>query len=140
VNGEKREFESIGDADLVVNVAQIILYDLLGGSELIRDLFVLEALNDERDDLEFLGRETIADTGSDEVIAFRSCGDWSAGIVQIALAVGNGAYATEEVIAGDGAEGDAVDSDAGVALDVLAIFGDHDHPGLELISDRDDGL
>ena len=78
MNGEKREFESIGDADLVVNVAQIILYDLLGGSKLIRDLFVLEALNDERNDLEFLGCKTIADARSDEVIAFWGDGDRAA--------------------------------------------------------------
>src|SRR5437879_7781083 len=34
VDGEQRQFQPVGDADLVIHVAQIILNDLLGRAEL----------------------------------------------------------------------------------------------------------
>src|SRR5437899_10494499 len=46
VNGKQREFEAVGNADLVVHVPQIILNHLLRGSKLNCDFLVLEALDD----------------------------------------------------------------------------------------------
>src|SRR3954452_20902522 len=50
VDGEERQFQTVGDADLVVHVAQVIFYNLLGGSQLRRDFFVLVALHDQGND------------------------------------------------------------------------------------------
>ena len=40
VDGKQRQFQPIGDADLVVYVAEIVLDHLLGGAELLGDLLV----------------------------------------------------------------------------------------------------
>src|SRR5438552_9503660 len=39
VDGEQRQIETVGDADLVIHVAQIIYNDLLGCDELSGELF-----------------------------------------------------------------------------------------------------
>jgi len=54
VDGEERQFQPVGDTDFVIHVAQIILDDLLGRSQLRRDFFVLVALNDQRNDFVIL--------------------------------------------------------------------------------------
>jgi hypothetical protein len=50
VDGKERKFKAIRNADLVVNVAQVVLDDLLCRSELSGDLLVLVALHDQRND------------------------------------------------------------------------------------------
>ncbi len=50
------ELKPIGDTQLVVDLAQIVLDDLLGGAELERDLLIALALRDAGDDRRFLGR------------------------------------------------------------------------------------
>src|SRR5437016_3928164 len=47
MDGEQRQFQPVRNADLVIDVAQVILDHLLGGSQLRCDLFVLVALNDQ---------------------------------------------------------------------------------------------
>ena len=68
MQSEKRQLEPVGDADLVVDVAQIILDDLLGSPQLQSDLFVLETLNDQRHDAQFFRRQAIANARSDKVV------------------------------------------------------------------------
>src|ERR1700693_6405943 len=53
----KREFEPVGDAQLVIHLAQVVLHDLLGRAHANRNLFVLHALGDAGNDQGFLGRE-----------------------------------------------------------------------------------
>ena len=65
VDGEEGEFEAVGDAGLVVDAAQVVLDDLFLGAELVGDVFVLAALNDECDDLHLFGGEAVADAGAD---------------------------------------------------------------------------
>src|SRR5258705_6327378 len=50
VDREQRQLQTVGDADLVIDVAQVVLDDLLGGAELGGDFFILVSLNDERND------------------------------------------------------------------------------------------
>ena len=40
----QRQFQSVGDAKLVVDLAQVILDDLFGGAHFLGDIFVLETL------------------------------------------------------------------------------------------------
>jgi hypothetical protein len=47
----ERKFESIGNADLVINLIQVVLDDLLGGTELMGYLLVAHAQRDAGDDL-----------------------------------------------------------------------------------------
>ena len=51
----ERQFQTIGDAELVVDLAQVILDDLLGRANLVRDFFIAHAAGDARDDGKFLG-------------------------------------------------------------------------------------
>ena len=53
----EREFQTIGNAEFVIDFAQIILYYLFGGSYANGNFFVLHALRDARNDQRFLGRE-----------------------------------------------------------------------------------
>ncbi len=71
MNGEKRKFKAVGDADLVVNIAQIIFHHLLGSPKKGGDLFVFEALYDEGDNLQLLGCKAVTYTGADEIIGLR---------------------------------------------------------------------
>src|SRR5438067_1193082 len=54
VNGEERQLQAIGDANLVVNVAQVVLDDLLGGAEMVGNLFILVALDDVGNDAQIV--------------------------------------------------------------------------------------
>src|SRR5579863_9105671 len=51
------EFQTIGDTQLVINLAQIILYDLLGRAHADGDFFILHALGYAGNDQRFFGRE-----------------------------------------------------------------------------------
>ncbi len=53
----EREFESVGDAQLVVYLAQVVLHDLLGRPYANGDFFVLHALGNTGNDQSFLGRK-----------------------------------------------------------------------------------
>ena len=50
VNGVQRQFEAVGDAELVEDVVQVVLNGLLGDEELFADFLVAEALRDELHD------------------------------------------------------------------------------------------
>lgn len=47
---EEGKFESVGDTQLVINLAQIIFHDLFGRAYAYRNLFVLHSLRDAGDD------------------------------------------------------------------------------------------
>jgi hypothetical protein len=53
VNGVESEFESIGDAKLVEDIVQVILYGLLADEKFFADFLVAEALGDELNDFFF---------------------------------------------------------------------------------------
>src|SRR6266481_7426764 len=53
VDGVQREFEAVGDAELVENVVEMILDGLLGDEKFFADFFVAESLGDELHDFFF---------------------------------------------------------------------------------------
>ena len=71
MDGEQRKFQAVGDTDLVVNIAQVVLNDLLGGAEKSGDFLVLESLHDEGDDLQFLGSKAVTNPGADKIVGVR---------------------------------------------------------------------
>ena len=46
----ERQFEAVGNADLVKDVAQVIFYGVLADEKLFADFFVLKALSDKLND------------------------------------------------------------------------------------------
>src|SRR5271165_2841555 len=55
VDREQRQLKPVRDPGLVVDAAQIVLYDLFSRSQSQADFFVLVALNDQRNDLHLFG-------------------------------------------------------------------------------------
>src|SRR5580700_8346113 len=68
MDGEEREFETIADAGLVVDGAQVIFDDLLSGLEAHGDLAIFATLDDERDDTHFSRCEAVADARAYEIV------------------------------------------------------------------------
>jgi hypothetical protein len=66
VQAVEGQLEAVADAELVVDFAQVVLDDLLGGAELEGDLFVALALGDAGDNGHFLGREAGLAARADE--------------------------------------------------------------------------
>lgn len=54
VEAVQGKLQAIGDAELVVDLAEVVLDDLFGGADLVRDLFVAHAAGDAADDGQFL--------------------------------------------------------------------------------------
>ena len=54
VQAIERQFEAIGDAKLVIDLAQVIFDDLLRGPKLVGNLLVALALSDTGDDRQLL--------------------------------------------------------------------------------------
>src|ERR1017187_3044711 len=48
----ERQFEAVGDAELVKNVVKVILYGIVADEELFADSLVLKALSDELDNFQ----------------------------------------------------------------------------------------
>src|ERR1019366_8020054 len=57
IQAVEREFQTVGDSQLVVNLAEIILDHLLGGAHAQGNLFVLHPLGNAGDDERLLGGE-----------------------------------------------------------------------------------
>src|ERR1700733_9101714 len=66
VQAIKREFKPVRDAKLVIDLAQVILDDLLGGAQLESNLLISLALRDAGDDRHFLRRKAGLIAGADE--------------------------------------------------------------------------
>ena len=138
VDGEQRQFQAIGDAGLVVDAAQVILDDLLGGAEADGDLLVLAALDDKGDDLQFLGSEAVANAGTDGVLV--EAGSLHACRADIAIPLSDVANAIDESWAGDIAVSGAVDAGGKPRLNGLAVLGNDDAAAAGGENARDEGL
>jgi len=53
VDGVKREFQAVGDAQLIEDVVQMVLHRLLADKHLLGHFFVLETLRHQGDDFAF---------------------------------------------------------------------------------------
>ena len=53
MDGKQRQLKPVGNSDLVVHVAQVVLDHLFRGSELGGDFFILIALHDQGDNAQF---------------------------------------------------------------------------------------
>lgn len=67
VNGKQCKLQSIGDPGLVVDVAQIVLDNLLGRRQAHGDFLILTALQYQSDYLHFSGSEAITGAGADAI-------------------------------------------------------------------------
>ena len=129
VNGEQRKLKTIGDTDLVVDIAQIVLDHLLGGAEFGGDFLVLITLHDQGNDTQFLLREAVDDAGTDHVVLADFDGN---GIVlDPGVTARNGAHAIEQVRSGHVAEDNTVSTGAEIAGRIFARFRNHDEPAFD---------
>ncbi len=101
----------------------------LGGNFL-----VLVALNDERDDAQFLGRQAVADSQSDHIVFGQFTGHGH--ILHPVFATRDFAHAIDERWAGDIAIHDAMGACCHVALRALAGIGEDDNAGFILVGRR----
>ena len=131
MNREKRELEAIGDADLVIDVPEVVLNHLLGSSKLRRNFFVLESLNDEGNDAQLFGSEAIANAGADDVVLGGFGG--GSGVLHPGFAARDFAYAFNQRRAAHVAEDYAADAELQVLRAVVAAFDDDDQARLDLL-------
>ena len=96
---EQCQFEPVRNSDLVVNVAQIILDDLLRRAQLRSDFFVLVSLDDERDDAELFRCQAVADAQSDHIVFGEFA--WDSDILHPSFAPRDFAHAIYQRSAGD---------------------------------------
>jgi hypothetical protein len=136
VDGEEGEFEAVGDAGLVVDVAEVVLDDLLLGAELGGDVFVFTALDDEGDDLHLLGGEAVADAGSDAVDGLHG---GYVGALEAALAAGDAADTVDKGSAFNVAADDAVNESGDFVGDMLRVFSDEDEFAVVGVGLKDEG-
>ena len=125
VEAVESEFETVGDAELVVDLAQVVLDDLLGGADLVSDFFVAHASGDAADDGQLLFGELGLDFGIGEAGGLGAIGldDPADGlVVDPGLALGDLADAFDEEIGGDGAGDDTADA-AAIELDGVGLVG-----------------
>src|SRR5262249_51401087 len=117
-------FKTIGDTDLVVNVAQIILNNLLSGSQLNCNFLVLEALYDQSNNSQLFWRQAIPYAGSDDVVLGGfGC---SSGVLYPGLVPRYFANAFHQRSSAHVAEDYASNAELQVLCAVVAAF-DHDH-------------
>ena len=75
MDGKQRQLQTVGDADLVVHVAQIILDYLFCGTELRSDFFVLVSLHDQCDDAQFFGGQAVPHPQANHIVFGQLAGD-----------------------------------------------------------------
>ena len=119
------QLQPVADAQLVVDLAQIILDHLLGGSQLVGNLLVALALGDAGDDGHLLGRELGLDARVDQggglgAISLDDPADRL--IVDPGFAGRDAAHAAHQQVGRDGAADDAANA-AAVQLDGLVFVG-----------------
>src|ERR1700691_4325884 len=124
VDGEQCQLQTIRDAGFVVDATEIVLDHLFGGIEPDGDLLVFAALYDERDDLQLLGSEAIADAGPNRV--FVDAWQVQADSADVALALTDMANAVDEGWSGHVTMGCTMDTGAEPRLDGLTVLGDDD--------------
>ena len=64
VDGVEGQFEAVGNAELVEDIVEVILYGLLADEELFADFAIAEALRDELRRFPFRGRSAAAFRGA----------------------------------------------------------------------------
>lgn len=136
VDGEKRELQAVRNAGLVVNAAQVVFDDLLLGAELEGDVLIFAALDNESDDLHFLGGEPIADAGTDGILSLHG---GEVGALHKALSTGDLADALDEVCAADTSADDALESTRDVGIYLFGVFGDQDGAAAGQVELGDEG-
>ena len=142
VEAVEGELEAIGNAELVVNLAQIIFDDLLGGAELVGDFLVALALGDAGDDEHLFLVEAgliarVGEVAGLGAIGFDDPGDGL--IVNPGFADGDFAHALDEQIGRDGTGNDAADA-ATIEVDgVGLVAGGGLDDDLEIGGEADDG-
>ena len=113
------EFESVGDTALVVDASKIVLDHLLFGTELLGNVLVFAALNDQGDDLHLLRGQTIANPCSDAVGALHG-GD--VGTLHEALSAGDTANAIYQHAAANVAVKNPFEEHREIVRDLLRVF------------------
>src|SRR6185437_198346 len=94
MNREQSEFKTVGNADLVIHVAQIVLDHLLSGAQLSRDFLVLVSLNNERNNAKLFRGEAIAHAQSHHVVFSELA--WNRDVLDPGLATRDFAYAIDQ--------------------------------------------
>src|ERR1700712_3934008 len=124
------EFEPVGYAEFVVNLAEVVLDYLLGCADLVGDFFVAHAASDAANDRQFLGRKLGLGFGVRQRRCLGTIGlnDPADGfVVDPGFAGGNFSDALDQEIGRDGARDDAADASAVEFYGVgLVGFGDLD--------------
>lgn len=136
VDGEKRQLETVGDAGFVVDAAQVIFNDLLLGAELTGDVLIFAALDDEGDDLHFLGRKAVSNTGSHGILGLHG---GEVGALYKALPAGDLADALDELRAADAAGDDTLKLAGDLGVDFLGVLRDEDGAAAGEIELGDEG-
>jgi hypothetical protein len=130
MNGEESEFETVGDAGLVVDGAEVVLDDLLLGAELVGDVLVLAAFGDESDDLKLLRGEALEDHDADAVGRGHGL---DLGALHGTLAGGDAVEAIDQLGACNGAEDDAFDAQGDRLVEDGVVLEDDDGTAASLL-------
>ena len=119
------KLEAVRDAELVVDLAQVVFDDLLGGADLVSDFFVAHASGDAANDGQLFFGELGLDLRIGEAGGLGAIGldDPADGlVVDPGLSLGDLADAFDEEIGGDGARNDTADA-AAVEFDSIGLVG-----------------
>ena len=125
VQAVQGELKTVGDAELVVDLAQVVLDNLFCCADLVGDFLVAHASGDTADDREFLLRELGLDLGVGEAGGLGTVGldDPTDGlIVDPGLTLGDFADAFDQKIGRDGAWDNATDA-AAIKLHGIGLVG-----------------
>jgi len=125
VEAVESELQAVGDTELVVDLAEVVLDDLLGGADLVSDFFVAHAAGDAADDGKLLFGELGLNLGVGEAGGLGAVGfdDPADGlVVDPCLAFGDLADTLNEEVRRDGARDDATDA-AAVEFDGVGLVG-----------------
>lgn len=136
MNREERELKAVGNTDLVIDVSKIVLNHLFGGTELRGDLFVLESLNDQRNDAQLFRREAVANARSDDVVLRRFGG--GSGVLNPGFAARDFAHTLDQRCSAHVAEDHAADAELQVLRAVVGAFDDDDEARLDLLRGFDE--
>src|SRR5271170_2021974 len=124
VDGEERQLQPVGYPGLVVDAAQVVLDNLLGRSQAHGDFLIFAALNNERDNLHFLGGETVTDPRAHLIFFLYSCPQPSH--FYSALTTHDTASAIDQCRTGYRAVRCAMHARGEIGACGLAVLGDHD--------------
>src|SRR5208282_425044 len=131
----EREFQAIGDTEFVIDLAEVVFYDLFGGAYPNRNLFVLHALGDAGNDQSFFWCELDfgARSGGTQIVTAEGFHHPLHGLVlEPRFAGGNFAKALDEDFRLDLARQNAVGSSAEKVEGELLVRHGRDHNNFQL--------